>query len=270
MQSWLTTRVLLTMLAGMNCALAQDAVIRIHADQVTHSVSRFLTGACIEDVNHEIYGGLYSQMIFGESFQEPGKSPGISGMWRGLSRGDAKGAFAILADNPFVGAQSQQVTFGSGEGEWGLENQSLNRWGMNFVAGKTYEGIVWARAAKPATLFAALESRDGSHVYAEAPLAITSNEWQRLEFTLTPTAADKAGRFALKLKVSRAGICIPSTGRVGPVQSFAGPAGCGRGPRCPRHHRAALRRLDGQQPWIPMEEDDRPARPPSAVRGPVV
>ncbi len=34
-------------------------------------VSKYLTGACIEDVNHEIYGGIYSQMIFGESFQEP-------------------------------------------------------------------------------------------------------------------------------------------------------------------------------------------------------
>ncbi len=33
-------------------------------------VSRYLTGACIEDVNREIYGGVYSQMIFGESFQE--------------------------------------------------------------------------------------------------------------------------------------------------------------------------------------------------------
>jgi hypothetical protein len=30
-----------------------------------------MTGVCIEDVNHEIYGGIYSQMIFGESFQEP-------------------------------------------------------------------------------------------------------------------------------------------------------------------------------------------------------
>src|SRR5262249_36134978 len=30
-----------------------------------------MTGVCIEDVNHEIYGGISSQMVFGESFQEP-------------------------------------------------------------------------------------------------------------------------------------------------------------------------------------------------------
>ncbi|OWK36562.1 family 16 glycoside hydrolase [Fimbriiglobus ruber] len=50
---------------------AQDASIRVDVRQEGRPVSKYLTGACIEDVNHEIYGGLYSQMIFGESFQEP-------------------------------------------------------------------------------------------------------------------------------------------------------------------------------------------------------
>jgi hypothetical protein len=48
-----------------------NATIRVDASNSTGKVSRYLTGACIEDVNHEIYGGLYSQMLFGESFQEP-------------------------------------------------------------------------------------------------------------------------------------------------------------------------------------------------------
>src|SRR5207248_744581 len=50
------------------------ATITVDAGKPEGTVSRFLTGACIEDVNHEIYGGLYSQMIFGESFQEPAGS----------------------------------------------------------------------------------------------------------------------------------------------------------------------------------------------------
>src|SRR3954469_1104149 len=50
---------------------AQDASIRIDARAAGKPVSRLLAGACIEDVNHEIYGGIYSQMLFGESFQEP-------------------------------------------------------------------------------------------------------------------------------------------------------------------------------------------------------
>lgn len=38
---------------------------------MVNQVSPWLTGSCIEDVNHEIYGGLYDQKIFGESFEEP-------------------------------------------------------------------------------------------------------------------------------------------------------------------------------------------------------
>src|SRR3974390_1692730 len=74
-------------LLGYGLAAAQEARIVVHADKVSHELSRYLTGACIEDVNHEIYGGIYSQMIFGESFQEPeDRSPAgfkrLGGQWR--------------------------------------------------------------------------------------------------------------------------------------------------------------------------------------------
>ena len=65
------TALLLAPLAALHATPAHDPQIHVRADHVLHPVPRYLTGACIEDVNHEIYGGLYSQMIFGESFQEP-------------------------------------------------------------------------------------------------------------------------------------------------------------------------------------------------------
>jgi len=58
-------------LAHTSTASAQDARIDVHARQVSHRLTRTMTGACLEDVNHEVYGGIYSQMVFGESFQEP-------------------------------------------------------------------------------------------------------------------------------------------------------------------------------------------------------
>jgi alpha-L-arabinofuranosidase len=366
-------------LVATRAGRCQEITIAVRADQVLHNVSRHLTGACIEDVNHEIYGGIYSQMIFGESFQEPpaapfvtgfktyggrwlvadgavrvdatdgpklvsdragfkdgqvgvellfadrkgqnaglivrvekpgigadtfsgyevsldparqmvrlarhrnnfepikdvkcevavgrwialevklagskieilvdGKSallhddaeralltgsvglrgwhcqatfrnlwvksgkemeslsfkqqesiPEISGMWRAVSSGSAVGKFGIVKESPFAGTQSQRVLFASGAGRWGVENQGLNRWGMNFVEGQPYDGYVWVRAEKPTTLFAFLESGDGSRTYAETRLEVTGNDWQRLEFTLRPNASDQSGRFVLALR----------------------------------------------------------------------
>jgi alpha-L-arabinofuranosidase len=362
-------------------ATAQEAKIVVHADQVSHRLSRYLTGACIEDVNHEIYGGLYSQMIFGESFQEPsppiplrgftaygghwqpesgtlraegGDGPklvadapvfeareagvemylpgggngnaglivkvseagegadnfvgyeialepggrlvlgrhrhnwepirslpqtvpvnqwfalvvrmatnrlevsingrsvlryedrdhplasgqvglrtwqhearfrnlytktgsqitqlsfelaegesarrGVSGQWRAFRRGSATGAFSLETNRPFAGLTSQRIALVAGEGEIGVENQGLNRWGMNFIKGKRYEGYLWLRAEQSAALFLALESADGTKRYAESQVAAKGNEWQRVEFKLTPHATDAAGRFVIGLK----------------------------------------------------------------------
>ena len=53
--------------------------IRLDLAKSGVKMSRYLTGACIEDVNHEIYGGLYSQMLFGESFQEASSRQPLKG-----------------------------------------------------------------------------------------------------------------------------------------------------------------------------------------------
>jgi Alpha-L-arabinofuranosidase C-terminal domain/Domain of Unknown Function (DUF1080) len=134
------------------------------------------------------------------AFKQAEEITEVSGMWRPLRRGAAQGSFALSSDRPFAGTQSQQVVFMSGEGEWGVENQGLNRRGMSFVEGQAYEGYVWVRADKAASLVVLLESRDGTRTYGETKLNVIGNDWQRLDFTLTPNAADEAGRFAVKLK----------------------------------------------------------------------
>ncbi|HEV2328868.1 MAG TPA: family 16 glycoside hydrolase [Verrucomicrobiae bacterium] len=355
---------------------AQTAQIYVNARQPLHQLSRYLTGACIEDVNHEVYGGIYSQMIFGESFQEPAasaeplagfmeyggtwpvtngvlfsaSSPGpklmkndinlsrgdlkvqvqfpenggvdagfifqvshpsvgadaftgyevslspsgyvvlgrhrqgweqisqvpcstptgrwinlevqytnasitvlvngssliqytdtqyplssgqvglrnyqqdvlfrnfqingtnisfaydsgnllgaVSGMWTPVVTGTVTGQYSLEVSNVFVGKQSQRITFTDGVGEIGMANQSLNRWGMNFVAGNEYDGCLDVRADTPTPITLVLESADGSKVYAQTNLLVTGNNWQHLNFSLTPSASDNNGGFAITL-----------------------------------------------------------------------
>ncbi|HEY1790177.1 MAG TPA: family 16 glycoside hydrolase, partial [Verrucomicrobiae bacterium] len=366
------------LIASSASASAQTAQIDVNAAQVLHPVSPYLTGACLEDVNHEVYGGIYSQMIFGESFQEPGaattpllgfteysgtwsvsngvlssaSSPGpklintnfnsssgdlkvqiqfpddngvdagfifqvsqpgvgadtftgyevslsasgnyvvlgrhrqdwepisqvpftiptgqwidlevqytnasitvlvngssviqytdtqspltsgqvglrnyqqnvqfqhfqingtnilftyassnvggaISGMWTPVTAGTVTGQFSLETSNVFVGTQSQQITFTGGTGEIGIANQSLNHWGMNFVAGNEYDGCLDVRADAPVAITLSLENTNGSVVYAQTNLIVISNNWEHLSFNLTPFANGTNGQFAILLK----------------------------------------------------------------------
>lgn len=54
--------------------------ITVQADKVERPISHLIYGAGTEDVNHEIYGGIYDQRIFGESFEEPAPGTAVRGM----------------------------------------------------------------------------------------------------------------------------------------------------------------------------------------------
>jgi hypothetical protein len=149
--------------------------------------------------NLSLATGASQQKVAFEYDAGNGPADSVSSLWRPIRQGTVKGFFSLESPGAFSGNQSQQITFTSGSGAIGIENQSLNRWGMNFVSGKNYEGYLWARAQSPTEIVVALESRDGSAVYAEKSLKLKAGDWQRLDFNFKPNAADQAGRFAVRL-----------------------------------------------------------------------
>ncbi|MFO0943934.1 MAG: alpha-L-arabinofuranosidase C-terminal domain-containing protein [Pirellulales bacterium] len=368
-----------------------QAVISIDASKRLHSVSRLLTGACIEDVNHEIYGGIYSQMIFGESFQEPSptspvqgfaalggtwtiqddivnapQGPGnkliatgheldsgeasvdlyfegnvagnsglllnvnraktgadnfwgyevsldigsqivllgrhqndwrplksqpcavpankwirltarwtqghfeilvdgvsklahdepketllpagtvgvrqwqrpaqfrnfqllnkdrqplsqgfkpddteernsVSGMWRAIESDLKLSEYSLDTKQPFVGKQSQRIQLKQSEQKQsdasreicGLENRGLNRWGLFFQQGKSYNATVYVRTEAPCEFWLSAESADGKTKLAEKVLKADGSGWHRYECELTPNSTVRDGRFAISLK----------------------------------------------------------------------
>ncbi|MFO0960566.1 MAG: alpha-L-arabinofuranosidase C-terminal domain-containing protein [Isosphaeraceae bacterium] len=130
---------------------------------------------------------------------DPWNHAGVSGMWRGIRKGSAEGHCHLAQDRPFLGTQSQIITFEGGEGSIGIENRGLNRQGMGFQAGKPYEGYLWARADRSLKVEVSLENGEGSRIYAAGSIAIEAGDWKRYEFALTPDAADPAGRFSIVL-----------------------------------------------------------------------
>jgi alpha-L-arabinofuranosidase len=168
-------------------AAEPDSSIKIDAGKVLNHVSPLMYGSCIEDVNHEIYGGLYAQMIFGESFEEPPREPGpgVSEMWDNLVTGEAIGRYTWDRDKPFNSARSQKIELVRGEGTAGIANRGLNRWGLTFREGNTYSGRLYLRQkGYKGQVAVALQSANGKRTYAEQSLGPIGSDWQRFEFSL--------------------------------------------------------------------------------------
>lgn len=47
---------MLALILSASVEVRQDAVIRVDAGKVENKITPYLYGACMEDVNHEIYG----------------------------------------------------------------------------------------------------------------------------------------------------------------------------------------------------------------------
>jgi alpha-L-arabinofuranosidase len=161
-----------------------ETQITIDASKIIAPVSPYLTGVCMEDVNHEIYGGIYSQMVFGESFQEPEGTTGsgVSKWWKPVQSGTAQGKYELIHDKPFVGAQSQRITFAGGEGKIGISNAGLNGQGMYRPFGEGFEGELWVRAPKEVRLSIALVGPDGGGSWSTV-LTVPAGDWKKVPFS---------------------------------------------------------------------------------------
>ena len=145
-----------------------------------------ILGACLEDVNHELYGGIYSQMIFGEAFEEPAaEGSNVSAMWQPFGDGTHR-----LADGGFLGSHRQILK------NAGVYNRGLNRSGMYFKEGKDYRGHLMLKADIPTTVTVSLRGADPAVVYAETSFPV-SGDWTKYAFTLTATKEEIDGAFGI-------------------------------------------------------------------------
>ena len=202
-----TAMALAVLVAATSAALpvVGAAKVSVNLDEVKAEVPRTIYGTGMEDVNHEIYGGLDAQRLWDESFEEElppqvipyaqkGKGGIICGrQWEGLACGD--GFFARDAKVAHWGRASELLAPGTGFA--GVANRGLNGWGVPCREGKKMVGHFFARGVVGA-LEVRLERADGRVVYAKASIPAPSwDDWTKVEFALTPDRTDPAARFAV-------------------------------------------------------------------------
>ena len=178
-------------------AAAADAGMTVHADAPTASaLSPYMVGAGIEDVNHELIGGLSTQLIWGESFEEPASnaSRGVSSAgtnghltWLPTASSGAGCEFALERRiAPQTGLQSQFV---GGEG-CGVANRGLDFGGHSFSSGEAYTGHFFAKGGTAATVAVSLFDWKAKKALATQTLEIAASEaWSMHNFSLSASAS---------------------------------------------------------------------------------
>jgi len=69
----------LSLILSLLSLVAAAQTVKVNVADIRQHITPLLYGACIEDVNHECYGGIYDQKIYGESFEETSAIQGLVG-----------------------------------------------------------------------------------------------------------------------------------------------------------------------------------------------
>ena len=138
------TRYIVAIFASALASVAFASGIDIDCSKTLNKVTEYLHGTCLEDLNCEIYGGLYGQLIYGEKFQEPVATNTLQkdfgtrlGMWHQTPDGvvcEPHSLGAVLAYKPVkfkeaivsVEAMLDEISWKTGIFVNGIENSEHN------------------------------------------------------------------------------------------------------------------------------------------------
>jgi alpha-N-arabinofuranosidase len=195
---------LLTLLASgwiTLAALGAPLDLKLDVTKTNAPISPFIYGQFIEHLGRCIYGGIWAEMLEDRKFYFPitadyspyraltnspfpvvGASP-----WQVI--GEAT-AVTMVKTDAFVGDHSPRVNQGNG----------IRQRDLGLVAGKTYEGYVWAKAVKGrAEIEVALVWGDSKAERETARLKFSGSAYTKKTFTLTAKAGSEKGQLEIRV-----------------------------------------------------------------------
>jgi hypothetical protein len=144
-------------------------------------------GGCIEDVNHEIYGGLYDQRIFGESFEEPpaGGQPRGWRMYGGEWTPDGRGVHVRPDAGPKLVCETPVAPDGTVQAQIELSDELGDNAGLLIrirnagVGADSFDGYEIAFSAKNRSLLLGKHRHD-YHLLDSVSLSSLAAGWHTL------------------------------------------------------------------------------------------
>ncbi|RYG49644.1 DUF1080 domain-containing protein [bacterium] len=180
------------MILGLAALAAGVGRIEVNPDRVLNRISPAMYGAGMEDVNHEIYGGLYAQRLFGESFEEP--APGLEPKgWRvygGRWSAEGNGIHIHGGDGPKLVREMPDLADGEIEAEVAVSNDLGENAGLLVrvthpgVGADDFHGYEISLSPKLGRLILGKHRNDFASL-ASVPAPVIPGKWHRLRVAMS-------------------------------------------------------------------------------------
>jgi alpha-N-arabinofuranosidase len=180
--------------------------LSIAADQPVARISPMLYGMMTEEINHSYDGGLYAELVQNRIFKD---DPGYPVHWSVVQDNGAAATISLDDANPLnsnlATSLRLQVTAASANARAGVANDGY--WGIPVLAQTRYKASFYARAAAGFTgnVTIAIESNDGTTIYAHAGISQLAGDWRKYTVTMKTGRVTPTDKARLVLSVNRPG-----------------------------------------------------------------
>ncbi len=181
-------------------AIAATPVVSINLGKTVGKVSPTLYGLMTEEINYSYDGGLYAELIRNRAFKDNAKE---AAHWSAVQYNGGSASIALDRAGPVNEAlnvslkvEADKLTSGQ---RAGVANDGY--WGIPIRPQSTYRASFYAKGSEKfqGPLTVAIESSDGTKVYAKAEVEQISSAWKQYTVKLTTGDAvpSSANRFVI-------------------------------------------------------------------------
>jgi len=170
-------------------SFAAEPTLTIDASKAAAKSSPMLYGLMTEEISHSYDGGLYAELVQNRAFLDNAKDPVH---WSVVQGGGSAATIALDPSQPLnpslpVSLKVDATAATSGAPA-GVANGGY--WGIPVKPSTTYRASIYAKAAPgfSGPLTVAIQSTDGTRVYAKATIPKVSPDWKQYAVTLTTPA----------------------------------------------------------------------------------
>lgn len=187
-------------------AMAENTTLVVEVDQTVGKVSPLLYGLMTEEINHSYDGGLYGELVQNRAFLDNAEKPVH---WSLVTGTAASATIGLDRSAPLNNVLTNSLRLDAVvASEWdhaGVANDGY--WGIPVKPHTKYRASFYARAAADfkGPIIVAIESNDGSIVYAQAKVSSIGSKWKRHTVTFKTGNVKPTAKARLVISLDRPG-----------------------------------------------------------------